>query len=56
MSRWQTMSRVGLKQQLAVRAAFGSTLRQLQERLAAAGLTGRGELRMTSIAPLEIDE
>ena len=36
--------------------AFGTTDRQLRKRLAKKGLTDRGELFITSIAPLEIDE
>src|SRR5947199_5875321 len=36
--------------------AFGATFRQLQKRLAKKGFTDRGELFMTCIAPLQIDE
>ena len=36
--------------------AFGATYRQLQKRLAKKGFTDRGELFITSIAPLDIDE
>ncbi len=36
--------------------AFGATLRQLKKRLAKKGFTDRGELFITCIAPLEIDE
>ena len=36
--------------------AFGATFRQLKKRLAKKGFTDRGELFMTSIAPLQIDE
>lgn len=35
---------------------FGATFRQLERRLAKKGLTDWGELFVTSIAPLEIDE
>jgi len=36
--------------------AFGATYRQLQKRLVKKGFTDRGELFITSIAPLQIDE
>jgi hypothetical protein len=36
--------------------AFGATFRQLEKRLAKKGFTDWGELFVTSIAPLEIDE
>jgi hypothetical protein len=36
--------------------AFGATLRQLKKRLAKKGFTNRGELFITCIAPLDIDE
>jgi hypothetical protein len=36
--------------------AFGATFRQLRKRLAKKGFTDWGELFMTSISPLEIDE
>ena len=36
--------------------AFGATYRQLTKRLAKKGFTDRGELYITCIAPLEIDE
>jgi hypothetical protein len=36
--------------------AFGATFRQLKKRLAKKGFTDRGELFVTSIAPLQIDE
>jgi hypothetical protein len=36
--------------------AFGRTHRQLRRRLEKKGLTDRGELFITSIAPLDIDE
>ena len=36
--------------------AFARSHRQLQKRLTKAGFTDRGELFITSIAPLEIDE
>jgi hypothetical protein len=36
--------------------AFGATLRQLKKRLAKKGFTNRGELFITSIWPLDIDE
>jgi hypothetical protein len=36
--------------------AFGATYRQLRSRLARKGFTERGELFVTTIAPLEVDE
>ena len=36
--------------------AFGATFRQLEKWLAKKGFTDRGELFMTSFAPLDIDE
>ena len=39
-----------------VLAAFGATYRQLQKRLAKKGFTDKGELFITCIAPLQIDE
>jgi hypothetical protein len=49
-----------LRQKVAYRGneivAFGATLRQLHKRLAKKGFTDRGELFITSIWPLDIDE
>jgi hypothetical protein len=36
--------------------AFGASFRQIKKRLAKKGFTNRGELFITSIAPLDIDE
>jgi hypothetical protein len=35
--------------------AFGATFRQIKKRLAKKGFTNRGEVFITSIAPLDVD-